>query len=140
MPDVVHGGGPLHQFAETLVTAKQQLSETGAYAKSHTAALAARADGSAPAYAAGARPGTAVALVAGCLAIGGGATYCAVDGLPDPIRSFAQTEPQASDTQEGRAEGPVKDEIPVEVEPTPQPEPPPAQVRPGRPTSHTARP
>jgi hypothetical protein len=32
------------------------------------------------------RPGAVAAAVAGCLAIGGGATYCAFEGLPAPVR------------------------------------------------------
>lgn len=60
--------------------------------KQHAFAIASRVDPSAPAYAAGARPGAVVAIVAGCVAVGGSATYCALEGLPEPLRPAAVRE------------------------------------------------
>jgi RNA polymerase sigma factor (sigma-70 family) len=45
---------------------------------------------------AGARPGAVAAAVAGCLAVGGGATYCVQQGA-DPIASFAGLSSRAHD-------------------------------------------
>jgi RNA polymerase sigma factor (sigma-70 family) len=52
--------------------------------KHHVTNLAVRTDAATPTQFAGARPGAAVAAIAGCLAVGGGVTYCAVEGLPLP--------------------------------------------------------
>lgn len=51
-------------------------------AKQHAASLAARVDPASPVTAAGARPGALAATLGACLAIGGGTTYCVIDGLP----------------------------------------------------------
>jgi RNA polymerase sigma factor (sigma-70 family) len=53
-----------------------------AAAKDHVLSLGTRVDPSSPAALAAARPGAVAAAVGACLAIGGGATYCVVDGLP----------------------------------------------------------
>jgi RNA polymerase sigma factor (sigma-70 family) len=50
--------------------------------KQHAVSLAARVDPASPVTAAGARPGALAAALGACLALGGGATYCVVEGLP----------------------------------------------------------
>jgi RNA polymerase sigma factor (sigma-70 family) len=85
---------------------------------------------------AGVRPGTAVAAVAGCLAVGGGTTYCVKQGV-DPVRGIAGVVSPAPDRK--RAEPPRKKReakrrvsaMPVSTPtpiatptPTPEPEPP----------------
>jgi hypothetical protein len=56
---------------ETVLSIKQQVSS-----------WATAVDASAAHYAASARPGAVAAAIAGCVALGGGATYCAKQGLP----------------------------------------------------------
>jgi RNA polymerase sigma factor (sigma-70 family) len=50
--------------------------------KQHAVSLAARVDPASPVTVAGARPGALAAALGACLALGGGATYCVVEGLP----------------------------------------------------------
>lgn len=61
---------------------KQQLAGAGTHIKQHAASTYYRAVDPTPL--AGVRPGAAAATVAGCLAIGGGATYCVQQDV-DPI-------------------------------------------------------
>lgn len=87
IPDAALGDGPLTRLAETATSLRDQTADLGVGVKHHAAGLVGRADPSTAHYAAGARPGAMVAAVASCVAIGGGAaTYCATQGLPDPIR------------------------------------------------------
>jgi RNA polymerase sigma factor (sigma-70 family) len=67
--------------------ALQRTSETFASVKQHASSGYARAVDPTPV--AGARPGAAVAAIAGCLAIGGGTTYCVTQNV-DPISGLAQ--------------------------------------------------
>ena len=67
---------------------RERLLDLFVHAKQHTLGAVAKADPGSVQYAAAARPGAAVAAVAGCIALGGGATYCAVSGLPAPLRSL----------------------------------------------------
>ena len=66
---------------------RQQLSHGLAQARDHAIALAARTNDPTPL--AGARPGAVAAAVAGCLAVGGGATYC-VKQSTDPISAVTE--------------------------------------------------
>ncbi len=66
---------------------RERLVDLVAGVEQHVHSLAARADPSVTHYAAAARPGTVAATVAGCLALGSGATYCVVEGLPAPVRA-----------------------------------------------------
>jgi RNA polymerase sigma factor (sigma-70 family) len=87
--------------AETLASFKQQIGEAGAQLKQHTSTTYYRAVDPTPLAAA--RPGTVAAMIASCVAIGGGAaTYCAERGV-DPlgavqglIASTPEPEPSAS--------------------------------------------
>jgi hypothetical protein len=95
---------------------------------------------------AGVRPGAAAAAVAGCLALGGGTTYCVTQGV-DPIGGFAhvvapareheQAEPRKKRREQGRVSAsPVSTPAatPVDVptaeppKPSPQPTPRPTPV------------
>jgi RNA polymerase sigma factor (sigma-70 family) len=51
---------------------------------------------------AGARPGAAVAAVAGCLAVGGGTTYCVSQGV-DPVRGLARVVSPAPEKRQADA-------------------------------------
>jgi RNA polymerase sigma factor (sigma-70 family) len=74
---------PLSALGQLLDAARGHAEGAAAHTKQHAASLAARV--SDPTPLAGARPGAAAAALAGCIALGGGA-YCAVHGLPDPIK------------------------------------------------------
>lgn len=68
---------------ENFIATKRHVGDVAAGAKQHLANAYMRAADPTPL--AGARPGAAVALVASCMAVGGGA-YCAVEGVPGPLR------------------------------------------------------
>ena len=114
---------PIGEAAEAALGAKAQLSDLVGAVKTHISGVAARIDPSSAQYAAGARPGTTVAAIASCVAIGGGATFCAVEGLPTPIGALGPTKqeqgPPSAEEQPPRP--PVK---PVATQ-TPTPRPPP---------------
>ena len=110
MPDAATHHGPLSRAAEVLTAAKHQVAELAAGAKQHAAAAAGRLDPGAPQYAAAARPGAVATVVAGCIALGGGATYCAVQGLRGPLPGSEHH--RAATTTHHRAEprAPTRDE------------------------------
>ena len=66
--------------------AREQVADVTAHAKQQAAAAYYRVVDPTPL--AGVRPGAAAAALAGCLAIGGGATYCVEQGM-DPMRAFS---------------------------------------------------
>lgn len=70
---------------------------------------------------AGVRPGTVAATLTGCLALSGGATYCAIEGLPDAVRVPLGLERQMS--QESETVQPLPSAVaePAPTPPTPQP-------------------
>jgi RNA polymerase sigma factor (sigma-70 family) len=118
---------------------KQQAVDGGTQLKQHAAATYYRAVDPTPLS--GVRPGAAAAAIAGCLAIGSGATYCVENGV-DPIGGLAgiveqqPAEPPEAPPAEGKAEAeqpPDPPQVPatpapepVPVQPAPQPQPPPA--------------
>jgi hypothetical protein len=111
MPDAATHHGPLARAAEVLAGLRHHAGELAAGAKQHAAAATARVDPGASQYAAARRPGTVATVVAGCIALGGGATYCAVHGLrglpSEPIghRAAAKTHRQAGPRPPTRDEG-----------------------------------
>jgi hypothetical protein len=63
--------------------------------KEHATGVALRADPGAAGYAAGLRPGGMLATVAGCVALSGGAAYCALEGVPAAFQLRGQqTQPE----------------------------------------------
>ena len=87
----------LHSAADTLSSIRQrasdatgatreQVADATAHAKQHAAVMYSRVVDPTPL--AGVRPGAAAAAVAGCLAIGSGATYCVEQGV-SPMRAFS---------------------------------------------------
>ncbi|HEY5977338.1 MAG TPA: sigma-70 family RNA polymerase sigma factor [Solirubrobacterales bacterium] len=115
---------------ETLASFKQQVADTGAQLKQHATATYYRAVDPTPLAAA--RPGTVGAVLASCLAIGGGAaTYCVEQGV-NPVGAarslLASTdEPEEQTPSEAEPEpspGPVYTPVePTETEEAPAPEP-----------------
>jgi RNA polymerase sigma factor (sigma-70 family) len=73
---------------ETLGGVRDQLADTVTSVKQHVFGVASRLDPGAAGYATAARPGAAVMAITGCLAVGGGATYCVVEGIPGPVRNL----------------------------------------------------
>ncbi len=122
---------------EKLSTLKQQVLEGGAQLKQHAAATSSRVVDPTPI--AGARPGTAAAVIASCVAIGGGAAACVEQGV-DPLGAAKGLIASAPEDKapEGTApppetestgptytpvETPVAEEPPPDAEPSPQPAP-----------------
>ena len=108
LPPLVLHDGPFARLAGSLHGARDSLLDAGLGAKQHATSLAARLDPGAAQYGAGARPGAAVAAVAGCMALGGGAAYCVVESVPQPVRSLvgAGTERRAPEPPERPAAKP----------------------------------
>jgi RNA polymerase sigma factor (sigma-70 family) len=91
-----------------------------ASAKHNVVNLVTRADVATPQYLAGARPGAVAAAVAGCLAVGGSATYCAVEGLPGPLRATiggARHERQADKAPAAKPRAPKASRTVVPIRP-----------------------
>jgi hypothetical protein len=129
---------PSGRTAELLVAAKEQLSDLVAGAKHNAAALAHRATDPTPL--AGARPGAAVAAVAGCLVAGGG-TYCAMEGVPEPlVRPLGVEQQQRPPEETERAKVPAEHPSPpvVPAQPPPPAPMPDAQQQPVAPVEQTA--
>ncbi|HVQ59566.1 MAG TPA: sigma-70 family RNA polymerase sigma factor [Solirubrobacterales bacterium] len=133
--------------AEGLASLKQQIAEGGAQLKQHATATYYRAVDPTPLAAA--RPGTIATLVAGCIAIGSGATYCVEQGMnpvgaarsliattsePEAPASTEPTEPSPAPVYTPVEPLPESEEAPVpetapppEEKPSPEPEAPPPE-------------
>lgn len=124
---------------ELAAAAKQQTADLAAGAKQQAVSAYVRATDPTPLV--GARPGTLAAALAGCAVVGGG-TYCAVEGIPDPIkpalgidqtRERAEVEKPRTPPPAAPAPAPSPPatsvtqpaEPPAAVTPPPPPEPPP---------------
>lgn len=120
----------LHKSAETLSSLRQHIVDGGAQAKQQAAAGYYRAVDPTPLAAV--RPGTVGAVIASCIAIGGGAaTYCVEQGV-DPlgaarglIAGTAESRPEETSAPESESTGPTYTpvESPAVEEPAPAPEP-----------------
>ncbi len=110
---------------EVLSTIKQQLADTTATAKQHVTSAAGRVD---PTPLSGTRPGAVAALVAGCVAVGGGGTAICVDQGINPLDAIpgVKTEAQAEKPHESKAEAQPK--LPLEPVKVKAPEPDPAKL------------
>lgn len=95
LPVLADHHGLLTQAVDGLAVVKDQIADVATTLKQHAAMGVARVDATTAGYSTVARPGTVAAAVAGCLALGGGATYCAVEGLPAPVRSLVVHEQPA---------------------------------------------
>ncbi|HEY1854001.1 MAG TPA: sigma-70 family RNA polymerase sigma factor [Solirubrobacterales bacterium] len=80
-------GGRLSGLGGLVARIREHLSALASSARHQGAVVAARADPGSGGFLVGARPGTVVATLAGCVALGGG-TYCAVQGVPVPFGSL----------------------------------------------------
>ncbi len=112
-------GRAVGRVGEAVGSAKRHVLDGGSHIKQQ-AAIATYGRAPDPTPLTGARPGTVVAIVAGCLAIGGGAaTICAQPGV-DPLGA-------AKDLIAGTSEEPAEERAPPKSE---EPAPPPAQEEP----------
>jgi DNA-directed RNA polymerase specialized sigma24 family protein len=139
LPATVMSGRPLARLGELAGMVRDHVGGAAVGAKQQLATVATRIEPGSAGYAAAARPGAVASIVAGCVALGGGATYCAVEGVPDPVRSLLRPDAQAlrrphdeKKRAEPAADGqtvapPPQPALPTEpTEPQPQPEPGPA--------------
>lgn len=120
----------LHKSADSLSSVKQYVLDGGAQVKQHATSTYYRAVDPTPLAAA--RPGTAAAVIASCIAIGGGAaTYCVEQGV-DPlgaakglVAAAPEEQPEQTSPPESESTGPTYTpaETPVVEEPAPAPEP-----------------
>lgn len=113
------------RFGDGLAALKQHVTDGAATTKQQATGLWYRSVDPTPLS--GARPGAAVAAIAGCLAIGGGATYCLDQGVNplDQIGSLVDRQPaeERPDPRREQAENP----------PPPNPVPPPSTTAPATP-------
>ncbi|MGE0065796.1 MAG: hypothetical protein AB7T48_00420 [Solirubrobacterales bacterium] len=119
----------LHKSAESLSSVKQQIVDGASQAKQQIAASYYRAVDPTPLAAA--RPGTIATVVAGCIALGSGATYCVEQGV-DPLgaaRGLIASSPESeleppAPSPEPESTGPTYTPVePTETEEAPAPEP-----------------
>jgi RNA polymerase sigma factor (sigma-70 family) len=78
----------LGRIAPAAHSARERVSALLSNARDQGMRTLVRSDPSRVVALGGARPGAVAAIVAGCLAAGSTATYCAVQGLPTPVRSL----------------------------------------------------
>ncbi len=115
--------------ADGFSSLKQHVLDSGVQIKQHAATTYYRAVDPTPLAAA--RPGTVASVIASCIAISGGATYCVERGV-DPlgaakglIASAPESEPEPTSAPPAESEGPTYTpaEPPVEEAPAPEPAP-----------------
>jgi RNA polymerase sigma factor (sigma-70 family) len=149
LPAAAEGASPgvlarlAHRIADAVSSLKRQVVDGGAQLKQHAASAYSRAVDPTPL--AGARPGAVAAVIAGCVTIGSGATYCAQQGVdplgaatgliagtqetkPSPPPEPAEPKPAASPppvSEEPPSSEATESAPPPEAEPPPTPEPPP---------------
>jgi RNA polymerase sigma factor (sigma-70 family) len=123
----------LHQGADGLASVRQHATDGASATREHAADLTGQLKQHAagvyyravdPTPLAGVRPGAAGAAIVGCLAIGGGATYCLEQGV-DPInglQAIVAPEPDTKRADTARESG-AREEIPPPTQAAPQPEP-----------------
>lgn len=132
----------LHHASHGVARVREHLSDAAGQLKQHLSTVAVRTNDPTPL--AGARPGAAAAAIAGCLAIGTGATYCvergaspvsALSSLVAPAEAEKPPDPPMKRRQRTRSAPPVA------VTPTAPPATtPPATTTETKPASQTAQP
>ncbi len=95
MPPVVEKSGLTERAAQAFADLRENVTHLFGNASHHVNGAAASVDSGGVMMLSGARPGAVMALVAGCVAMGGSATYCAVQGVPEPLRlGFGESQSQ----------------------------------------------
>jgi RNA polymerase sigma factor (sigma-70 family) len=132
------GHDTLTRAAEAGDAARSALDQVGANVKQHALALLTRAPGgdaaaSQVAASGGLRgSGAIVAALTACVVAGGGATYCAVEGVPGAVHDvagFEQSENPSADTGPSTPAGP-KSEPAAAADPMPAPQQSPQSAQP----------
>ncbi|ADB49867.1 RNA polymerase sigma factor [Conexibacter woesei] len=80
----------------TLDGMRERVAELLGGARDAATSAMVRADPASGSLLAGARPGAVVAVAAGCLTLGSTATYCAVEGIPRPLRALVGAAPEST--------------------------------------------
>lgn len=106
-----------HRGADALGSLKQQVAGGGAQVKQQ-ATLSAYSRAADPTPIAGVRPGAVIAVVAGCIAVGGGATYCVEQGV-DPFGAATGLIAGSGDGGEPEPAPPTEVTEPADVTPPP---------------------
>ncbi len=117
MPALVEQGHLTGRLGDLVDSARDLIGEGARCVERLLAPVYSRVDPASTSFAGAVRPGTIAASISACLAIGGGATYCAVEGLPEPLRSLAGVSSEAADKE--RPEPPQEPQEPAEVVPDP---------------------
>lgn len=78
----------------TLDGMRERIAELFGGVRDTATSVMARADPASGSLLAGARPGALAAVAAGCLTVGSTATYCAVEGIPQPLRALVGAAPE----------------------------------------------
>jgi DNA-directed RNA polymerase specialized sigma24 family protein len=152
MPAIALPHGPGERFLHAAGVVRDQLVDAGTGAKHHLIAAATKVDPASAGYASAARPGTVAIVVAGCVAVGSGATYCATEGVTAPLRGIAKVvgvnkardhkekrasrpkRASAAQAPEARVVSPPTTTTPVDTQPAPPPpEPEPVAPEPAQP-------
>jgi RNA polymerase sigma factor (sigma-70 family) len=124
------------RIGDAFGAAQDLAGNVAAWIKQQVPGIAARLDPAPLSAGSSARPGTVAALVAGCIAAGGGATYCAVEGVGpvdgllggDPPIRAERRPPPPEPSRTPLAPRAVKAKPkPVAREPAPKPEPQPTE-------------
>jgi RNA polymerase sigma factor (sigma-70 family) len=133
---------PFSRIAEAVAALRDKVTQLALAGRQHAAALEARSDAGLAGYVGSARPGGVAAVVASCLAIGGGAGYCAVHGISNPLDGLLGHDPPHAAHRHrprpapARAVPPPRPSPappkpvapPPKPEPKPKPEPPPPEL------------
>jgi RNA polymerase sigma factor (sigma-70 family) len=132
----------LHQAADGLASLRQHATDGASATREHAADLTGQLKQHVtgayyraidPTPLAGVRPGAAGAAIAGCLAIGGGATYCLQQGVDpiDGLQAIVAPEPDKKRAETAR-DSRAREEIspPTQAAPEPEPQPQTDQTQP----------
>ncbi len=88
-----------HQFG----VVRDRLVDLATGAREQATGMAVRADPTTGSVLSNLRPGAALAAVASCLAVGSGATYCAISGVPGPVRDLIGGSEQKATPRQSQA-------------------------------------
>lgn len=124
MPAMLLADGSGSRLSDAATSLQDAVANLFAGAKHQATAMMSRLDPEAAGYATAARPGTMAAVVASCIAAGGGATYCAVNGVPEVGGLFVGGNDKSaverpSEPREARQEFPTRASVSTEPVKTP---------------------
>ena len=132
---VVFSGGALARFGDTAGAMRDWISDTVSIVARQVASVVSRVDPNAATYVPAARPGGMAAALVACVAIGGGTTYCLVEGVPDSLQSIVGADASEPSKEPERRPDPEPAAVTTEVAPPPVAAPP---IRPQLPSPQPA--